>query len=186
MNNQTVFLPGRKRTRFAIMITGVLMMLAGFAYWFFPTIGYATASMLFGWLLIVAGVVQLCVAMTSEPRSGRGWWLAGGILDMFVGFVLVRNIMLAEIVFPYFIACVFVFWGISAMVSAVGGKSGGSRWLHLLNGVLMLVIGFFFFETGFFSNMLYVSLLTSLAFIYWGFTLLIIFFDTKPPQQFVH
>ena len=66
----------------------------------------AVASQIFGWLLILAGVVQLCVSAGVNRPRGWGWWLAGGVIDMFVGFLLVRSVVLSEIVFPYFLAIV--------------------------------------------------------------------------------
>ena len=87
------------------------MVLGGFAYWFWPAAGFAVASQIFGWLLILAGIVQLCVSAGVNRPRGWGWWLAGGVIDMFVGFMLVRSVILSEIVFPYFLSIVFIFWG---------------------------------------------------------------------------
>lgn len=171
---------GQSRWWWLVLVLGILMVIAGFAYWFFPVIGFAVASLLFGWMLIAVGTVQLCIsAGTNRPR-GWGWWLAGGVIDIFIGFALVRNIALAESVFPFFIALVFIYWGISALVSAVMNRRRKYWWLELVNGILLLVLGYFFLESGYFANMLNVSFLTSLAFIYWGFSLCGTAYDMKP------
>ncbi len=109
-----------------------------------------------------------------------GWWIAGGMIDLFVGFMLVRNIMLSEFVFPYFLALIFIYWGITTIISSVSGHKGKYWWLHLVNGILLLLIGFFFLEAGWVQNMMMVSFLTSLAFIYWGFSLCMLSYDLKP------
>lgn len=180
MNTQTSSFIGQSRAWWAVLIVGILMVIAGFAYWFFPAIGYAVASVLFGWMLIAIGIVQLCVSAGANRPRGWGWWLAGGVIDMFVGFMLVRSITLAEAVFPYFLAFVFIFWGVSALVGSVYSRRCKYWWLQLINGVLLLVIGFFFLEAGYLQNMVNVSFLTSLAFIYWGFTLAMGSYDMKP------
>lgn len=183
MNRETTTLFwGQTRGWWAVLLVGILMVIAGFAYWFFPAIGYAVASVLFGWMLIAAGIVQLCVsAGTNRPR-GWGWWLAGGVIDMFIGFMLVRSVTLAEGVFPYFVALVFIFWGVGALVASVNNRNRKYWWLELINGILLLVLGFFFLEAGYLANMANISVLTSLAFIYWGFTLTMTAYDLKPSK----
>lgn len=106
---------GRSRYWWVVLVAGILMVLCGFAYWFWPVAGYAVASQIFGWLLVLLGVVQLLVSSGVNRPRGWGWWLAGGIIDMFIGFMMVRSIVLSEAVFPYFIAFIFIFWGISAL-----------------------------------------------------------------------
>lgn len=150
-----------------IVCVGVLLVLGGFTYWLWPVAGFAVASQIFGWLLILAGVVGLCVAAGPNHPNGWGWWLAGGVINMFVGFMLVRSIILSEAVLPFFLAFVFIYWGIVSFVNT----NGHLWWLRLINGILLCIIGYLFLEAGWVSNMWMVSFLASIAFIYWGFTL---------------
>lgn len=161
---------GTTKAWWVVLVIGILMVISGFAYWFWPVAGFAIASQIFGWLLILAGIVQLCVASGPNHARAWGWWLAGGVIDIFIGFMLVRSIALSEAVFPYFLAFVFVFWGIEAFI---GGCYRRNRtwWISLINGILLCLIGFFFLEAGWKSDMMMVSFLTSIAFIYWGFSL---------------
>ncbi len=174
---------GQTRGWWVILVVGILMVIAGFAYWFWPQAGYAIASQIFGWLLILTGIVQLCVGSGPDRTKGWGWWIAGGVIDMFIGFMLVRSIILSEAVFPYFLAFVFIFWGIEAMVGATGGRGGKYWWIGIINGILLCLIGFFFLEAGWLSDMLMVSFLTSIAFIYWGFTLAISSYEFRPVRK---
>ena len=162
------------------LIVGILMVICGFAYWFWPQPGFAVASQIFGWMLILAGIVQLCFSAGQNRPRYWGWWLAGGVIDMFIGFLLVRSIVLSEIVFPYFLAIIFIFWGISALISSVSYKNGSYWWLYLINGILLMIIGFFFLEGGYKQNMEMVSFLTALAFIYWGFSIAMTAYEMKP------
>ena len=171
---------GQSKAWWVVLLVGILMVIAGVVYWFFPVQGYAVASTLFGWMLIMAGVVQVCVSAGARRPRGWGWWLAGGVIDMFIGFMLVRSVVLAEAVFPYFIAFIFLFWGVSALVSAVYQRRRRYWWLNIVNGVLLLLIGFLFLEEGYLANMVNVSFLTSLAFIYWGFSIAMLSYDMKP------
>lgn len=173
---------GQTRSWWVLLIVGILLVLGGFAYWLWPVAGYAVASIIFGWLLVAAGIVQLVAAASANHPKGWGWWIAGGVIDMFVGFTLVRSVILAEMVLPYFLAIIFVFWGIASIVAAVSSRSNNSWWMYLINGILMLVIGYFFLESGWIQNMEMVSFLAAIAFIYWGFTLAMTSFDMKPAK----
>ncbi len=172
---------GTSRAWWVVLSVGILMVICGFAYWFWPVSGYAIASQIFGWLLILTGIVQLCVATGPDHAKAWGWWLAGGIIDMFIGFMLVRSILLSEEVFPYFLAFVFIFWGIEALIGACYRRNK-YWWLGIINGILLCLIGFFFLEAGWVSDMLMVSFLTSIAFIYWGFTIAIASYELRPVE----
>lgn len=172
---------GQTRWWWLILVVGILLVIGGFAYWFWPAAGYAVASQIFGWLLILAGIVQLCVAAGPNSPRGWGWWIAGGIIDMFVGFMLVRSVILSEAVFPYFLAFVFLYWGIEAFVSAASRRNR-YWWLGIINGILLAIIGFFFLEAGWTSDMYMVSFLASIAFIYWGFTVAMAAYELKPDR----
>lgn len=171
---------GQTKYWWLVLVIGILFVLGGFCYWFWPEEGFAVGSVIFGWLLIAAGIVQLCVSAGEHRPRGWGWWIAGGVIDMFVGFLLVRSVLLAELVFPYFLAVVFIFWGIAAIISSVGSRDGKYWWLYLIDGILLMLIGFFFFEAGYLQNMEMVSFLSALAFIYWGFTIAMTAYDMKP------
>ncbi|MDE5593999.1 MAG: DUF308 domain-containing protein [Muribaculaceae bacterium] len=170
---------GQTRWWWLILVVGILVVIGGFAYWFWPAARYAVAYKIFGCLLVLTGIVQLCVAAGPNSPKGWGWWIAGGVIDMFVGFMLVRSIILSEAVFPYFLAFVFLYWGIEAFVGAARRRNR-YWWLGIINGILLAVIGFFFIEAGWTSDMYMVSFLASIAFIYWGFTVAIAAYDLKP------
>ena len=61
---------GTTRAWWAVLLVGILMVIGGFAYWFWPEAGYAVASQIFGWHLILAGCVQLSVSFKTRPLSG--------------------------------------------------------------------------------------------------------------------
>lgn len=183
MKSLNVSYLGQSRAWWLVLVVGILLVIGGFAYWFFPVEGYAVASQIFGWLLILAGIVQLCVSSGENRPRGWGWWLAGGVIDIFIGFMLVRSIVLSEMVFPYFIAFIFIYWGISALCSSVMQSGRRYWWLQLINGILLMLIGFFFIEAGWLQDMAMTSFLTSLAFIYWGFTIAMLSYDMKPAYR---
>lgn len=171
----------QSRAWWLVLILGILLIVGGFAYWLWPVVGYPVASVLFGWLLVAAGIVQLCVSSGRHRPRGWGWWLAGGVIDMFIGFMLVRNVVLAEATFPYFMAFIFIYWGIEEFVSAGMGRR--YWWLALINGVLLCLVGYFFIEGGIANTVFMSSFLVSISFIYWGFCMAWAGYEMKPVSE---
>lgn len=178
MSSNLVF---QSRLWWLIVAVGILLVLGGFCYWFWPAQGYMVASMLLGWMLIASGLVQVCVGAGENKPHNWGWWIGGGVLSMFVGFVLVRSLFLSMVVFPYFLAFFFVYWGVVEFISA-GVSQRRGWWLPLINGVLLCIIGFLFIESGIQSTEFMTSFLVSIAFIYWGFTLTTVGYELKPQK----
>lgn len=171
---------GKTKYWWLVMLVGIAMIPCGFAYWLWPVAGYAVASQIFGWLLVLAGSVQLVIGGSVNKVKGKGWWIAGGMIDVFIGFMLVRSVVLSEMVLPYFLAFIFIYWGVSAVISAFATQGKKYWWLQLINGILLLMVGFFFLEGGVVSNMLTINFLVSISFIYWGLSLCIFSYEMKP------
>ena len=102
---------GKTKYWWALIITGILMIPCGLWLWFQPALGYEVLSLLLGWLLILFGIVQLIVSGNVKQKvRGWGWWLAGGIIDILIGFILVGNLSFSEAVLPFFLFFIgFVF-----------------------------------------------------------------------------
>ena len=126
---------GKTKYWWGIMLVGILLIPAGLWLLLQPVMGYAVISMLLGWGLILFGVVQLTVSGDIEKRGqGWGWWLAGGIFDIFIGFLLISNLALSELTLPYFFAFIFLFKGLSNIISAFSMTSAYKYWwLYLRN-----------------------------------------------------
>lgn len=173
---------GFTRWWWLLLVVGIIFVIAGFCYWVFPFVGFTVTAIMFGWLLVASGVVQLCVSASTNRPKGWGWWIAGGVLNVFLGFVLIRSILLTELVLPYFFAITFFFWGVNSIVGAVASRRRRYWWLNLVNGLILLIISYFFMESGLLQDMVMISMLTAVAFIYWGFSMMIIANDMRPEK----
>ena len=174
---------GQSKYWWLILIVGIVLVLGGFAYWFWPATGYAVISMIFGWLLILFGIVQLCVAAGSHQPKGWGWWIASGVVNMFIGFIMVRSIFVAEFIFPFFLALIFIIAGISALCSSVQRQRPSYWWLNLINGILLLIIGFMICDGGYRQDEEMVSFIAALGFVYWGFTVAMTALELRPVKM---
>ena len=166
------------------MLVGVLFIPLGFWIIISPVIGYEVVSMLLGWALISYGVVQLLISSDSKQhKHSWGWWLAGGIIDVFLGFLLLGNLILSELILPFIFAFVFLFKGTNNLVSSISmRKIFRSWWLYMINGVLMILISLMFFYMPY-MNPYTVLFLVALAFIYWGISIITFSIDLKPIKK---
>lgn len=121
-------------------------------------------------------------AGVHQPK-GWGWWLAGGVINMFIGFVMVRSILISEFVFPFFLAFIFIYAGIAALASAVRHRQQGYWWLNLINGILLLIIGFMICDGGYRQDEMMVSFIAAIGFVYWGFTVATTAIEMKPAKE---
>ncbi len=184
MDITTVHFWGKTKYWWTLMLLGVLMIPCGFWLWMQPVVGYEMLSTLLGWLLVLYGVVQLLVAGNVRQRvKGWGWWLAGGVIDVFIGFVMVGNLSFSESMLPFLFAFVFIYKGIANLISAFNMVSTYKYWwLYLINGVLLLILGILFWALPF-TAVFSIVFLCAFAFVYWGATLILFAYSLRPTSE---
>lgn len=174
---------GSSRYWWLLLLAGIFLIAGGIAYWVWPAAGFAVASMLFGWILIAVGLVQICVAGARVHPVDWVWWLVGGVINVLIGFLMATNVFLAESVFPYFLAFIFLYYGFMACARGWAGSRHNGRWLYFINGVLMIIIGCCFLGGGYVQKMEMVSFLAALAFIYWGISVCAVAFELRQSER---
>ncbi|MEG0947794.1 MAG: DUF308 domain-containing protein [Bacteroidales bacterium] len=175
---------GKTTYWWGILLLGILITLVGIWMMFYPIQGYIFIARVFGWALLISGVFEIVISTTLEKKlPGWGWWLAGGIIDIIIGVILIANIALTEMVLPYFFAFIFLFKGIQNIIASfIIISSHKYWWLYLINGVLMLIISWMFFSSA--NTPAFITdFLVSVFFIYWGVMLTVFSFDLKPMKR---
>ena len=74
-----------------------------------------------------------------------GWGLAGGIIDLLFGSILLSNPALSAATLPFVVGFWIIIYGVMAFVDSFASKKAGQSnwWLGTLNGLLAVIIGFF-------------------------------------------
>ena len=103
---------------------------------------YLGLSVLFGWLMLVSGVLEAVLASSNRHFvTGRGWMLVGGIIEIILGIILIFNVSLSAVALPIILG----FWlllrgfgtiGIGGDMTAVGVPGAG--WT-VFTGILLLL-----------------------------------------------
>ena len=133
------------------IILGVLLVIGGFYCIFTPVATYSALSIVIGAAMVIEGFGSI-ITWNELRKQGlaSGWTLAGGILSIVLGVLLLGSNAL-QISVDLFIAFVIAFWliefGIVRIVVAVStrndpSQNGGSGWIiQVVLGVLTVILG---------------------------------------------
>ena len=98
------------------LILGILYVIVAISLMFSPLSGYAVLSILFSISMLFSGLLEISFAVSNRRRvSSWGWYLAGGIIDMILGFYLIAYPMLSMEVIPFINAFWLMFRGFSSV-----------------------------------------------------------------------
>ena len=125
-----------------LLAVGLLLLAVGILIFLFPARSYLELSMLLGWVILLAGILEVVLSATNRHFiTGSGWMLAGGIIEMILGLVLIFNVALAATMLPLLLG----FWLLMRAFSTIGLGSdmrtleiSGAGWTILM-GILLLI-----------------------------------------------
>lgn len=124
-----------------LLIVGIVLLAAGILTFVYPAQSYLSMAVLFGWLMLFAGVMEVVLSSTSRHFvTGRGWMLAGGIIEIVLGIILIFNVALSASVLPVVLGFWLLMRGFSAI--GLGGDLNalsvpGSGWT-IFSGILLV------------------------------------------------
>ncbi len=124
------------------LIEGIVLVVLGAAAIVLPSIATLAATFLFGWLLIVGGIVGLTTTIMSRHAPGFIWSLLSAAVAIIAGAALilwpVGGMLSLTLVLAAFLAIdgvVSIFYGLEHR------RHGSQRWTWVLvNGVLDLLL----------------------------------------------
>ena len=125
-----------------LLLVGVVLFVAGILVFVYPAKSYVGLSVIFGWVMLISGVLEVILSASNRHYvTGRGWMLAGGIIEVILGLILIFNVALSAATLPIFVG----FWIMFRAFSAIGLGSDmnaigitGSGWT-IFSGVLLLL-----------------------------------------------
>lgn len=125
-----------------LLVTGIVLFCLGIVIFIFPQQSYIGMSLLFGWVILITGILEVVLSTANRHFvTGRGWMLAGGVIEIILGVILIFNIALSAATLPIFLG----FWLLMRSFSAIGlgGDMNalsipGSGWT-IFSGILLLI-----------------------------------------------
>lgn len=159
------------------LVTGLLSIIAGIIVFSKPAESYLTLSVMFGVLMLVTGIVELTVSITSNNYfMTRSYRIIGGILDLLIGLFLCVYPSVTLVILPVILGIWLMFH--SFMIIGFGSdmdsmRVKGSGWTVAL-GVIMLILSLAIVMCPLTIGTASVVVLTGCAFIVFGIILIIL------------
>jgi len=142
MSNLVSKVSGTIKNWWIFLILGVLLLIS--AYWMFttPVESFVGLASLFSALIFVSGLFSVFFAISNKDDIDNfGLYLAGGLLDVLIGFILLKYPGLTLVLFSMFIGFWLLFRGFNLVsVSFKIKKSGDGNWGWILFLGIMVVI----------------------------------------------
>ena len=142
MSNLISKVSGTIKNWWVFLILGVLLLIS--AYWMFttPVESFVGLASLFSALIFVSGLFSVFFAFSNKDDIDNfGLYLAGGLLDVLIGFILLKYPGLTLVLFSMFIGFWLLFRGFNMIsVSFKIKKIGDANWGWILFFGIMVVI----------------------------------------------
>ncbi len=120
---------------------GVLLIIMGILALLMPEIAAFATVLTLGWLLIVAGIVEVVHSFQTRHRSGFGWKLAAGTITLILGLLILFFPIAGVATLALWIGAFIFAGGIVRVILAFRVKPAkGWGWV-LFDGILAIVIG---------------------------------------------
>lgn len=124
------------------LLIGIALFILGILVFVFPAQSYLGMSLLFGWVMLVTGILEVVLSTANRHFvTGRGWILAGGIIEIILGLILIFNVALSAATLPLFLGFWLLLRGFSTI--GLGGdmnalEIAGSGWT-IFTGILLVL-----------------------------------------------
>ncbi|MCX4806871.1 HdeD family acid-resistance protein [Streptomyces sp. NBC_01214] len=156
---------------FALMTAlGVLLALAGLVGLVYTAVATLTSMFLFGWLLLIGGVVGLLQAV--QWRRSNYFWLAVIVaaINLAAGFVILRRPEASAEALTMFAALLFLTGGVFRLVGALVVR-GANVGLAVVQGAFGILLGFLILSNWPGNSLYVIGTFFSLALLFDGLSL---------------
>ncbi|MDK9500679.1 DUF308 domain-containing protein [Streptomyces katrae] len=153
-----------------LALLGVILVLAGLVGLVYTGVATLTSMFLFGWLLLVGGVVGLAQAVQSRGTSY--FWLAVIVaaVNLAAGFVILRRPEATAEALTMFAALLFLTGGVFRLVGALVVR-GANFGISLVQGAFGLLLGILILSNWPGSSLYVIGTFFSLALLFDGLSL---------------
>ena len=127
------------------MIIGILLLIGSYYMFTTPVESFIGLAGLFSALILVSGLFRVFFALTNKDDiENFGLYLAGGVLDVIVGFILLKYPGMTLVLFSLFIGFWLLFRGFNIIsISFQVKKQEDSNWFWiLLFGIMVVIFAF--------------------------------------------
>jgi uncharacterized membrane protein HdeD (DUF308 family) len=124
------------------LVEGIILVILGLAAITIPPVATLAVEILFGWLILISGVVGLITTFWMRQAPGFWWSLVSAILGIAAGIVLLLWPLSGVLSLTLILIVFFVIEGVASIMFALEHKRELSgRWVWMLaSGVIDLIL----------------------------------------------
>ena len=124
------------------LVEGITVSILGLAAIIVPPIAGLFATVILGWLLLVAGVVGLFATFRTREDPGFGWSLLSALVAVVAGGLLLWNPLQGLITLTYVLTTFFIVDGVLVIVLAIAHRRElTEKWEWMMvNGIIDLIL----------------------------------------------
>ena len=93
------------------MLLGIIFFIVGIVVFFEPGGTYLALSVLFGIVVILSGAFELYLGTKAPTGSGMGWYIAGGVIEILLGILLLCTPSMLFTILPFVLGFWLLFRG---------------------------------------------------------------------------
>ena len=124
-----------------MLLIGIAYTILGVIVWRYPDETILGATLYIAILLLVTGFSYIGLAIGGIEK--RGWYLAGGIIDIIIGGIIMINPIASATMLVLTVGIWFVFKGAMMFSESFSLKKEGYKlwWINLIGGILIIIFG---------------------------------------------
>jgi len=124
------------------LVEGIVLVLLGAAAIAVPPLAGLAATIILGWVFLIAGIVGFVATLAERHAPGFGWSLLSALVALIAGGVLLWDPLRGLVTLTYVLIAFFIVDGIVVIALAIEHRrelSGQWEWM-LANGVIDLIL----------------------------------------------
>ncbi len=124
---------------YMVLIKGIIMILLAILIFSSPGGALITLALWIGIGLFITGIVEIYRGIALRAVNPNwGWTVFGGVLDLFLGYILMANPLVTAEILPFVFGFWAAFYGIYLIIDAF--SEAGNRGIKIISGILILII----------------------------------------------
>jgi uncharacterized membrane protein HdeD (DUF308 family) len=162
---------------------GIGLMLLGAAAILLPLAASLVTTLVIGWIMIIGGLFQGFHALQNRRWRGWGWTLAGAVLHLVAGVLVVTHPITGTLTLTLVFAMFFAINGIIKLVRAFQHRPMRAWGWLLFDGLLSLALGVLILSGWPATAAWALGLLVGVDLLFAGSSMLVIAFAARSPRE---
>jgi uncharacterized membrane protein HdeD (DUF308 family) len=125
------------------LFEGIVLIILGTLAVLVPAVASLAATIVFGWILLLSGVIGLISTFRARQAPGFGWSLLSALLGIVAGIILLTMPLQGTLSLTAVLIAFLIVEGVATVLFALEHRKGASgRWSWLLaSGILDIGLG---------------------------------------------